>query len=120
MQKRVRFRIWANEQEDHLYVSNVTSTTGVQALYTIDIDSFSIVPGSPVNTVLPHPHNVMSSIDDSKLFITHSNAGSESVSVYDITPSGIPINGRAVETGAIPFGIMLIRDPLCKTKKQKK
>ncbi|CAA0107216.1 Uncharacterised protein [BD1-7 clade bacterium] len=111
--------IWANEQEEHLYVGNITSADGSAALYTIDLDTFEIVPGSPVSAALPHPHNLMVSMDDDKLFATHSNAGSEYTTIYDIDENGLPSNGRVVETGATPFGIMLIRDPVVRLKKDK-
>lgn len=104
--------IWADETETFLYVGNITSTDGEAAIYTIDIETFSIVPGSPTAAALPHPHNFMVSIDNTKLFVTHSNSGSSFTSIYDLDETGIPVASRVVETGDIPFGIMLIRDPL--------
>lgn len=101
--------IWGNEEQTHLYVTNIESA-GNAAIYTIDIATFTIIPGSPVATPLPFPHNVMVSIDNSKLFISHSK-DSEQVSIFDIDTDGLPINGRTVRTGKTPFGIMLIRDP---------
>lgn len=103
--------IWANEQEDYLYVTNIQSSDGQNSIYTIDIDSFQVVPGSPVAAARPFPHNVMASIDNAKLYITHSNAGSTATSVYELV-DGIPVVSRVVDTGPGPFGIMLIRDPL--------
>lgn len=104
--------IWADERETRLYVTDITSPDGRDSLYTIDIDSFTLVPGSPSSVPLPHPHNVMVSLDNSKLFVTHSAAGSTSNSVLDLDRNGIVVDSRTVESGAIPFGIMLIRDPL--------
>jgi DNA-binding beta-propeller fold protein YncE len=105
--------IWANEAETRLFVGNIESADGRNSIYTIDIPTFSIMPGSPANAALPFPHNFMVSIDSSKLFITHSNQGSEFTSVYDLDANGIPVASRLIETGPVPFGIMLIRDPVC-------
>ncbi len=105
--------IWANEQETHLYVTDIESGNGSGSLYTIDLKDFSFVEGSPVDAALPFPHNVMVSITNHKLFVTHSYSGSEFTSIYDLDDNGIPMNGRSVTTGDIPFGIMLIRDPIC-------
>lgn len=103
--------IWADESETYLYVTDITSADGSNSLYTIDVDSFELVPGSPVSAPLANPHNVMVSIDNRKLFITHSS--SSFTSIYDIDDDGLPGNARVVETGPVPFGIMLVRDPLC-------
>ncbi|WP_444931020.1 YncE family protein [Microbulbifer sp. SSSA002] len=111
--------IWANEQEEYLYVSDITSSSGQAALYTINISDFTIAQGSPVAAVLPYPHNLMVTIDNDKLFVTHSNTGSEFTTIYDIDKHGIPNNGRIVATGHTPFGIMLVRDPVVKHRKDK-
>lgn len=108
--------IWTNEQEKYLYVTNITSNDGQASLYTIDINEFRIIEGSPVAAALPHPHNLMLSMDGSKLFATHSNMGSRFTTIYDVNNNGLPTNGRIVETGQTPFGIMLIRDPDYSTK----
>ncbi len=104
--------IWANEEETHLYVTNVESTDGRNSIYTIDLSTFQLVPGSPVDAALPFPHNGMASLTNDKLFITHSNAGSELTSIYDLDANGLPLASRVIRTGLIPFGLMLIRDPL--------
>ncbi|MDY7094436.1 MAG: hypothetical protein SX243_15805 [Acidobacteriota bacterium] len=110
--------IWADESETYLYVTDITSGDGIDSIYTIDVDSFQVVPGSPVDAPLANPHNIMISIDNTKMFISHSS--STFTSIYDLDPGGLPVNGRIVETGPVPFGVMLIRDPLCKRKKKKK
>lgn len=100
--------IWGNEQENFLYVGDITSN-GADAIYTIDIETFEITAVS--DAVLPASHNLMVSIDNSKLFVTHSGGAGLYTSIYDLDDEGVPHNGRFVETGATPFGIMLIRDP---------
>lgn len=102
--------IWGNEGQNYLYVTNIESPDGSAAIYTIDVETFTIVPASPLPAPLPFPHNPMVSIDNSKLFISHSKE-SDQVSVFDIGAYGLPVNGRTVRTGKVPFGIMLIRDP---------
>ena len=104
--------IWANEQETNLYVGNIESDTGEDAIYTINLPKFTIAVGSPVDAGLPFPHNLMVSIDNTKLFITHSNPGSIFTSTYTLDANGLPISSNIVETGPAPFGIMLIRDPV--------
>ncbi|MDJ0799574.1 MAG: hypothetical protein QNJ51_22620 [Calothrix sp. MO_167.B12] len=104
--------IWADESETNLYVTDITSTTGDNSIYTIDLASFTLVPGTPADAPLPFPHNVMISLDKKKLFVTHSRE-SEFTSIYDLDRNGIPKNApRTVKTGATPFGIMLVRDPV--------
>ena len=104
--------IWANEDETHLYVGNIESADGLASIYTIDIPTFTVT--SIADGVLPNPHNLMVSIDNTKLFVTHSGGDSVSSAVYDVNPAtGEVSNGRVVTADANPFGIMLIRDPLC-------
>lgn len=104
--------IWANEQETRLFVTNIESNDGTASIYTIDLQTFQIIPGSPVDAALPHPHNVAVSISNHKLLVTHSYEGSENVSIYDLDANGLPTSSRVMKTGAVPFGIMLIRDPI--------
>lgn len=103
--------IWANEFETNLYVTDIESADGKNSVYTIDLASFSLVPGTPADAPLPFPHNVMVSLDNKKLFITHSQ-DSEFASIYDLNKIGVPEDSRIVKTGATPFGIMLVRDPI--------
>ena len=103
--------IWADESETNLYVTDIESSDGKNSVYTIDLASFSLVPGTPADAPLPFPHNVMVSLDNKKLFITHSQ-DSEFTSIYDLDKTGVPEDSRIVKTGATPFGIMLVRDPI--------
>ncbi|MEM7677681.1 MAG: hypothetical protein AAF449_16925, partial [Myxococcota bacterium] len=103
--------IWADESERNLYVGNIESQDGGSAIYTIDIPTFRVVEGSPAASPLPRPHNIMVSIDNTKLFVTHSGSASSSTTVYDLDEKGVPLASRVVQTGTNPFGIMLIRDP---------
>jgi len=102
--------IWANEAETYLYVSNIESADGRSSIYTIDIPTFQIVENSPADGALPAPHNLMVSIDNDKLFVTH-NTDTESVAVFDLDKNGIPQKARTIKTGSTPFGIMLVRAP---------
>ncbi|MEM7534674.1 MAG: hypothetical protein AAF639_21020, partial [Chloroflexota bacterium] len=102
--------IWANEAETHLYVSNIESADGSSSIYTIDLATFEIIGYAPADAPLPNPHNLMVSINNDKLFITHSK-DSESTAILDLDANGIPTTSRVVKTGTTPFGIMLIRDP---------
>ncbi|KST62540.1 hypothetical protein BC008_10430 [Mastigocoleus testarum BC008] len=103
--------IWADESETNLYVTDIESSDGKNSVYTIDLASFSLVPGTPADAPLPFPHNVMVSLDNKKLFITHSQ-DSEFTSIYDLDKTGVPEDSRIIKTGATPFGIMLVRDPV--------
>lgn len=105
--------IWANEQETLLYVGNITSANGQDAIHVIDLTTFSPVAGSPVASALPKPHNVMVSVTSDKLYMTHSGGDSTSTTVYDLGPDGLPTSSRILTTGSNPFGIMLMRNPVC-------
>ena len=102
--------IWGNEEGTRLYVGDITSADGKASIYTIDTATFQIMDGSPVDAPLPYPHNFMVSIDNSKLFVTHSKDSAQT-SVFDLDENGIPTAARTIRTGEVPFGIMLIRDP---------
>lgn len=88
----------------NFYTTNI-SGGGTDGIYIIDIYSQEVI-GS-VNTSFPVPHNLSVKFNGrKKLYVTHSGATSDKVSVYKITGSnGIPLHVKDITVGLNPFGI---------------
>ncbi len=90
------------------YTTNI-SGGGVNGLYTIDTKTNTLI-GDAVNTPLPTPHNIALTSRGSKLYITHSGATADQVSVYRIDKrSRLPELITTVTVGLNPFGLAFIR-----------
>lgn len=98
--------VWGSLDRSTLWVANIESEDGVGALYTLQLPNLTNAPGSPTDTLLSMPHNLLVPWNSQdKLFITHS--ATESVTVYDLDDYNVPIvPGREIVTGKVPFGIM--------------
>lgn len=104
--------VWIPPAGDALYVTNfpshVTPGTpgpGANGLFTVntalEMESGSIPTSSA-------PHNVVTTPDGNKLYLTHSNGGT-TVTVFDTSaPDRLPRNPRAITAGANPFGIAFL------------
>ena len=88
------------------YATNIAGG-GTDGLAAIDTAT-QLLLGS-TNTPFAVPHNVAVSDDQTKLFVTHSGATSDKVTVYDITgPNGIPVLIGPVDAGTNPFGLAAV------------
>jgi DNA-binding beta-propeller fold protein YncE len=88
------------------FTTNITSS-GPTGLYAIDIRSNNVI-GS-VNTPYATPHNVMLTANGHKLYLTHSGATSNKVTVYKVFAGrSVPVLIGEVTVGFNPFGIALI------------
>ena len=85
----------------YLYVGNI-SDGGTNATYTVDLSTNTLV-GSPVDAPFG-PHNYAVTSDIQKLYVTHSGAMSDQVSVYNIGPSPSLLTTITVENN--PFGLI--------------
>ncbi len=82
---------------------------GVDALSTIDARTRTVI-GEPLDAPFPAPHNIAVVPGGRKLYVTHSEATSNQVTVYRLDGHGRPINvARTVTTGLNPFGIVFVR-----------
>ena len=81
---------------------------GTGALYAIDTRNNEIA-GDPVDTPYPVPHNLTTSPNGKKLFVTHSGGSSDKVTVYSLTgPDRHPVYFGEVTVGFNPFGIGVV------------
>jgi len=92
---------------------------GVAGLVTIDTETNTILgatdTGSPP---IPAPHNVVLTPNGKKLYVTHSGATGDQVTVYRVpkpeaaqalgTVPGVPIFLTSVKVGLNPFGLAFV------------
>ena len=91
-----------NAAGTYLYIGNI-SEGGTNATYTLDLATNTLV-GNPVDAPFAAPHNYAVSSDNQTLFLTHSGASNNSVSVYDLSPTPNLITSLTV--GNNPFGLV--------------
>ena len=84
------------------YTSNI-SGGGNNGIYGINIISQEVV-GS-VDTPFPVPHNISVNANGSKLYLTHSGATANKVSVYKTSRNKVPQFVTDITVGLNPFGI---------------
>ena len=95
-----------------LYITNIAEE-GENAVITYDMATREEVPGcAPLRTAEPVPHNPAPTLSGKQLFITHSGAEANIVSVFDVDATGCPIQSseRFIETGLNPFGICILSE----------
>jgi YVTN family beta-propeller protein len=91
----------------YFYATNL-SGGGVDALFTISTDTNTLV-GDPVDSPYPVPHNIAIAPNRRQLFVTHSGASSDKVTVYWMSGSDpTPIYAREVTVGLNPFGLTFV------------
>lgn len=92
---------------EYFYATNL-SGGGVDALYTISTDTSTLV-GDPVDSPYPVPHNIAIAPNRGHLFVTHSGASSDKVTVYRISGSDpSPVYARELTVGLNPFGLTFL------------
>ena len=85
------------------YTSNI-SGGGTDAIYVLDINSQEVVGSA--DTPYPVPHNFSVKFNGRKLYVTHSGATSDKVSVYRTNGNnGMPVHIKDITVGLNPFGI---------------
>lgn len=90
------------------YVTNI-SGGGIDGLYAINTKDNKII-GQPVDTPFPTPHNIALTPEGNKLYITHSGANADQVSVYRIDKkTNMPVLESTVTVGLNPFGLAFVR-----------
>ena len=93
----------------YLYVTNIAEE-GKNAVVSYNAMTLDRLRCPTVDTSRAVPHNPKTNFRGTKLFITHSEASSDVVSVFDIEKNGCPDprSERLVKTGFNPFGICLL------------
>jgi DNA-binding beta-propeller fold protein YncE len=93
---------------DVFYTTNITGG-GTDALFAIDTTTLTLAgPGTPDNTSFPTPHNIALSPDNQRLYVTHSGATANKVSVFDVANLADPVLLGAVDAQLNPFGIATV------------
>lgn len=93
----------------YFYTTNLPGG-GTDALYTI-FTLFNIVVGDPVDAPYPVPHNIALTRNGKKLYVTHSGATSDKVTVFTIKGWFFKSNPEflgEVTVGLNPFGLAYV------------
>jgi DNA-binding beta-propeller fold protein YncE len=91
----------------YLYTTNLPDG-GNDALWVIDTATNTVV-GDPVDTPYAVPHNIALTPNGKKLYLTHSGATSDKVTVYRMSGrSPVPSYFGEVTVGLNPFGIAYV------------
>lgn len=101
--------VWIPSHGEALYVTNFpshltpgTPGPGARGLYVVDLNSET--ESGSVETAT-RAHNLTSSSNGNKLYLTHTNGGT-SVTVFDTSnPDRLPRNPREITVGDNPFGL---------------
>jgi DNA-binding beta-propeller fold protein YncE len=89
------------------YTTNI-SGGGSNGIYAIDTRSNRVL--AAVDTPLPVAHNIALTLRGHKLYVTHSGASSDQVSVYRINhKTRLPVLSSSVTVGFNPFGLAFVR-----------
>ena len=89
-----------------LYVANFLSTDGVSALVALRTSDLTQV-GSSISTTVAKPHHLLVS-PGGRIYVTHSAANLDKVTVYSIDAAGAPAFVKAVTVGINPQGIVWV------------
>lgn len=95
--------------ENTFYTADITTADGTDALLTIDTDTISLLDTfDTFDTTDSVPHNIALTPENNKLYITHSGATADKVSVYSLV-RGIPVAIiTTIDVGLNPFGLAYV------------
>jgi len=77
---------------------------GTGALHAIDTSGLQTI-GTPVDAPYATPHNVALTPNGRKLYLTHSGATADKVTIYRIASDATPVFAGEVTVGLNPFGL---------------
>lgn len=90
-----------------VYTTNIAGG-GTDAVWAVDAATGEVV-GEPVDAPFPVPHNAVLTGTGRKLYVTHSGAAADRVSVYEIGGGDpTPTLVTTVEAGLNPFGLEFV------------
>jgi YVTN family beta-propeller protein len=89
------------------YTTNL-SGGGTDGLFAIDTQANTLI-GEPVDTPYPVPHNIALTRNGRKLFVTHSGATADKVTIYTVSEQNPePVLAGEVTVGLNPFGLAFV------------
>jgi YVTN family beta-propeller protein len=101
--------VWIPRSGRTLYVTNLPNG-GTDGLFTIDLETNAFI-GEPIDTAFPTPHNLVATKDGRKLYLTHSGATADKVTVYAISKKEpVPVSVGEITVGLNPFGLAFVPD----------
>jgi Uncharacterized conserved protein len=81
---------------------------GIDGLFAIDTDTNTVIGAT--DTPFPAPHNIALTPNSKKLYLTHSGATSNKVTIYTVSNNDpIPALSGGVTVGLNPFGLAFVR-----------
>ncbi len=93
--------------EKVFYTTNLPGG-GINGVFAIDPATHRVL-GS-VNTPFPTPHNLAVTPNGRKLYVTHSGATANQVTVYSVSGKNpVPVYLKSITAGLNPFGLALTR-----------
>lgn len=95
--------IFPSTDQKTVYVTNIS----MKKLYAINAATYS-QNGATTDALEATPHNLVVNNDNTKLFVTHSGASANKVSIHTLSNSAIGA-GTTIETGTNPFGLTYMR-----------
>jgi DNA-binding beta-propeller fold protein YncE len=78
---------------------------GTNGLFAVDTETNAVVGSA--DTPFPVPHNIALTPDGKKLYLTHSGATANRVTIYDVSGAGPALIGE-VTVGLNPFGLAYV------------
>ncbi len=91
--------VFAANDEEYVYVANIADNQ----LYSIDPSNDATV-GSPTASSDATPHNLVVNEGNNKLFVTHSGAMANTISIYGLENGGVTAQ-TSLTIGTNPFGL---------------
>lgn len=92
--------IFASGSGSHVFMTNISG----QQLYSLNTQTKALTEPA-LDVSVSTPHNVVVNGDDKKLFVTHSGAAANQVTVYNINVQGKLTFKKPLTAGTNPFGI---------------
>ena len=97
---------WMSRNGRSFYTTNIAGG-GTDGVFEIDTDINGVIDSW--NTPFAVPHNIATTPNGKKLYVTHSGAASDKVSVYSRQNKNTPfILTNTVDTGVNPFGLFYV------------
>ena len=91
--------IFASPDQNTIFMTNITGAQIFSASATTGISN-----GSPLNTTIATPHNIVLNEAGNKMFVTHSGSSANTVSTYSVNASTLSPS-TTITVGNNPFGI---------------